>query len=122
MAIFNETSTGGLITGGCAKLVYVDYVIAQFGPGDILWSIPKARRGVYEKVVIKKAKIARTQLTQGQPVVLYVDTFNALWNEDELTDRNTADILVEDYENFYAEVLRGVKCFDETDQIEVKYP
>lgn len=99
MATYEETSNGGAIPGGCAIVKYVDVILTTFGPGDVLYSVHKARKGVMEKIVIKKPRLANLERTQGYPVILYVDTLNGLWNEDELIPFNEAQELAIEYWN-----------------------
>tara|TARA_Y100000034_G_scaffold28650_1_gene34459 strand:+ start:380 stop:718 length:339 start_codon:yes stop_codon:yes gene_type:complete len=85
MATFNETGSGGAIAAGCPVIVFLDNLNTLYAVGDILYYKQKAQfQGVLEKVVIKKQRAIRSITTQGKIEVTYVDTLNALWNEDEL--------------------------------------
>jgi len=102
MAVFNETSAGGALTTGCAIITYVDVHQTLFAARDIVFNIDKAKRGILEKVVIKKVRIINGLLTSGQFEVMYVDTYNALWNEWDLVSHATALALATAY---YGDVL-----------------
>jgi len=97
MAIYDETSSGGAVLGGCASLVYLKTYITAFGVGDIVYSLPKAKRGVLEKVVIKRLKVLSEQRTGGVFQVMYVDTLNALWNEWDLVSHAEAIAIAKAY-------------------------
>lgn len=97
MSVFNEISTGGVSVSGCAWFQHLDQLHTTWGRGDILYNVNKARRGVLEKVVIKKQRIIRNTRTQGAFTVLYIDTYNALWNEWDLVPFADAQLLAVTY-------------------------
>lgn len=99
MAVFNETGVGGVVPAGCGIITYIDVHQTLFATGDILFNIDKAKKGVLEKVVIKKVNIINAKFTGGQFEVMYVDTFNALWNETDLVSHAQAIILATAYYN-----------------------
>lgn len=90
---------GGIRTGGCARIAGAVAYITAFGVGDILYNVRKARKGVFEKVVIKKPRIIKSMRTSGIQVTLYVDTYNALWNESDLVAYDAALQLATIYYN-----------------------
>jgi hypothetical protein len=90
MAVFNEIGAGGSEVAGCAIITYIDVHQTLFAARDIVFNITKAKRGVLEKIVIKKVKIINSKFTYGQFEVMYVDTYNALWNEWDLVSHATA--------------------------------
>jgi len=66
-------------------MVFLNNLNTLYAVGDILYYKQKAQfQGVLERVVIKKQRAIRSIATQGKIEVTYVDTLNALWNEDEL--------------------------------------
>lgn len=97
MAIISETGSSGMITGGCALITYCKTYVTLFGPGDIVYNINKAQRGVLEKVVIKRQRVLNKERTGGVFEVMYIDTFNALWNEWDLVSHSQAIALATDY-------------------------
>lgn len=99
MAVFNETGSGGALMAGCAIITYVDVHQTLFAARDIVFNITKAKRGILEKIVIKKVKIINGTLTSGQFEVMYIDTYNALWNEWDLVSHATALALATAYYN-----------------------
>lgn len=98
MAIFNEIGNGGAVPKGCAEVSVDEYVAALYDTGDVVYNIHKARKGIYERVVIKRQKLVNTTATGGIIVVTYVDTLNGLWNEDDLVLLAEAQDLVAIYE------------------------
>lgn len=97
MATFSETGNGGSTTGGCALITYCKIYVTAFGPGDIVYNVHKAKRGIMEKIVIKKQKIIDRSKTNGLFAVMYIDTFNALWNEWDLVSHSQAITLATSY-------------------------
>ena len=97
MNTFVESPSGGLISNGTATIVYYKSNFVPFGPGDIVYNIHKAKRGVLEKVVIKRIKVINPKHTFGNFEAMYVDTLNGLWNESDLTSHSKAIEYVVDY-------------------------
>ena len=111
MATFNETISGGAAIMGCAVITFFDRLITLFAAGDIVFNIDKARKGVMERIVIKKIKVINASLIGGQTEVMYVDTLNALWNEVDLIDYDDALALATAYyEALLAEAAVLPRC------------
>ena len=111
MPEFNETSLGGITIGGCARPQQKHLETTLFAPGDVAFNAYKARRGTLEKVVVKKAKLLCTRKIAGLQRVLYTDTLNGLWNEDELVDFATAKALAMQYQYDLMDELDGqIRC------------
>lgn len=75
----DHTSTGGFRLGGCSEYGFTANSPAIYSIGDILYSKAKARKGLLRKHCIKKVITGAIYL----PIV-YIDTFNAIFNEEEL--------------------------------------
>lgn len=88
---FSYNSTGGIEIIGCANYNLIHLRHYQHSIGSILFSKSKASKGFYEKVAIKDVKFPQEYIN------LYVDTFNALWNENELVSYETAVDLINAY-------------------------
>ena len=84
------TGGGSLSVGGCSGVTRHRAIPYQYSEGSTLYVLAKAQEGVLEKLVIKRVNLV-------QSVPIYVDTFNWLWNEGELTDEATAIALARDY-------------------------
>jgi len=111
MAIFNETGSSGVKTGGCAIITYIKTYRTAFAAGDIVFNVDKANKGVLEKIIIKKSRIINSAKTGGQFEAMYVDTLNALWNEWDLISHAEAIALVQlYYEDLLAEAAALRKC------------
>ena len=85
---FTYEATGGIEVFGCPAYSMAITYHPIFQIGDILYSKKKAMHGVYEKIAVKKILF---------PAYLYVDTFNALWNQRELVTYEVATALIEQY-------------------------
>jgi hypothetical protein len=97
MAIYDEMASGGAVITGCALLKFYDIIVTQYGTGDILYNLKKAKHGTLEKIVIKYPRLANLKKSQNQITIIYVDTFNGLWNENELIPLSQAVQYAEDY-------------------------
>lgn len=87
---YSYTSSGGLELIGCSAPVTIVFNVAtQFNEGDFVWIKYRARKGILERVNIKKINLIN--LTKYN----YQDTFNRLWLEYEICDLPTAENLVE---------------------------
>ena len=88
---FTYEASGGVEVFGCSgyELIYFRYY--KYRVGSILFSKDKANIGIYEKIAIKDVRFPTPFVN------LYVDTFNGLWNEDELIPYETAQPLVKQY-------------------------
>jgi hypothetical protein len=107
--MFNEATSGGISAGGCAFAGDLHPFITQFGVGDTLYSEPKARKGVLEKVVIKSIKTTLTRRTL-VATTLYTDTFNGLWNEWDLVTYVKATELIELHRLRMEAALSRLRC------------
>ncbi|MCK9458226.1 MAG: hypothetical protein M0R80_01065 [Proteobacteria bacterium] len=100
------TATGKITIKGCALPIKVtEYYTFPFGIGSVLYVIAKARKGVLEKVVIKKVNL--TGFDGKAPVYNYVDTTNRVWFERELTWQSTA---IELATNFIETEIAQYQC------------
>ena len=77
---YEEMGSGGGEACGCAAVVVFYPRVTAFGIGDTLYNAAKARRGVFEKVVVKSIRTILTRRTLAAGKTLYVDTLNGLWN------------------------------------------
>ena len=83
---FTYDAGGAVAIGGCAsfdKYVYVEY---KWPLNSLLFSKDKARKGIMELVAIKRLFVNNNTKTQRQPVKIYQDTYNGLWNEKDLIE------------------------------------
>jgi hypothetical protein len=85
---YNGTSRGeAFACGVSARLVNICY---DYQVGSIVYSCDKAQKGKMEKVVIKSVRVVQNEKTFYKPEILYVDTFNSLWNEYSLCPEEVA--------------------------------
>lgn len=68
--------------GGCAIVTVKKYYTTAFAVGSLVYFVPKAKKGILYPVAIKK--IEAIFQSAALPTMLYTDTLNALYNEDEL--------------------------------------
>ena len=94
MAEYIETPAGGAESGGCSIVDNSYNFTVDYQPGDILYSRQKALgEGKFEKVVIKKLKTVKHNSPHGLVHPIYWDTFNSVWNEDDLVTYTEAKAL-----------------------------
>lgn len=91
---YNETGSGGVITDGLTPPTVLHPVLTMFVPGEAVYSAAKARRGILEKVIIKVVRTVTNKRTKGANRVIYMDTFNGLWNERDLVRPDEAHALI----------------------------
>ncbi len=68
----------------CGNFLLVKTVTYKYKEGSVLYSLQKAQLGILETIVIKRVRLVTSKATFGQIIVLYIDTFNGLWNENML--------------------------------------
>lgn len=95
--IYNEIGSGGAMSGDFVLPIVLRPVLTKFVPGEALYNVAKARRGVLEKVIVKAVRSVTSKKTLGVNRVLYIDTFNGLWNEYDLVRPDEARALVGTY-------------------------
>jgi len=108
-------SSGTIRVAGCASLVLYHFFFAKYSVGDIVYSGPKARKGILEKYCIKEIRF----FTKAEEPVglcrycsfppLYVDTLNAFHNEEDLVSPQVARVLVDNYIEFKKAQLQEFK-------------
>lgn len=88
---------------------YVRSVV--FSVGDQAWLAFKAQKGILESIVIKKIRIFPVLYRGlGPSTVIYIDTFNALYNEDDLLSYQDAFTLATNYLNNLILEAERAKC------------
>jgi hypothetical protein len=103
MADFSYVGSGGVRLLGCAAASAVPALDAKWALGTVLYNCAAARRGCLERVVLKRYRVFENFRTI-RAVVLYVDTNNWWWNEDELCTRDSALAAVAAYDARQAEI------------------
>ena len=88
---YTYNSVGGVELFGCSDYIAKQFRYFNFAIGSIVFSAAKARKGIYEKIAIKEVLFPKPQIN------LYVDTYNGLWNENELVVYSEASQLVNEY-------------------------
>jgi hypothetical protein len=110
--IYTATSSGGSEVSGDAAVTKTHPTptyVGNFVPGDVLYNVAKARKGVLERVVIKSVRAVTNRKTLGVTAVLYEDTFNGLWNEWDLVRREEAIAVILNYQAKLQDSLDALK-------------
>jgi hypothetical protein len=101
---YTYTATGTLHVGNCAICTLYHVFTYAYAVGSIVYSKGKAKKGVFEKIFIKKVRpvskyviFSKNHVPETRFKALYVDSLNGYWNEDELVSFEVASALVDDY-------------------------
>lgn len=109
MAVYQESFNGGIKVSGCMTFKHEKVYRTLYGPGDVVFNIHKAKKGILEKVVIKEQRLSSRMSNLFN--VVYFDTLNSVWNEWDLITHSTAKQLAEQYlEDLLFELDRLNKC------------
>lgn len=86
MADFIYEGSGSIIVNNpcCPKYGFRKNFIYKFKVGDTPYIKYRAQMGKLEKVTIKTVKILGGAFSYDQMKVIYIDTYNFLYNENEL--------------------------------------
>ena len=89
--------TNGVEFSGAASTAYSIYFEYKWGENSIVYVKDKARRGILERVAIKRVVLNSGPKTYDKIIPVYVDTLNSYWNEDDLILEDEARDLISDY-------------------------
>jgi len=118
-ATYKTLGFGSIGVGGCADVSVTYEVSHVYEIGDTVYNRLKALKGVLRKHTIKKI---RTDNTPPMPAPyppgaemcrfcsyppLYIDTYNAYHNEEDLVTLSEAQALIENYELVQAAILEN---------------
>ena len=99
----NYTSVGSIFVGNCASCTYTINLTHLYDVGDIVYSRPKARKGFLRKFCIKELRYDAEAIVDNIAYhyydypPLYIDTFNAYHNEEDLVTLSEAQALIAAY-------------------------
>lgn len=74
----------------CAIITKTTTITYRFEKGSVVYPTAKARKGIMEPISIKDVRLISNNNTFKQVVVMYLDTLNGLWNENELSEEGDA--------------------------------
>jgi hypothetical protein len=97
MPSLSYTGSGIFQLSACSKYWKTINYPHKWSPGDILFSKQKAIMGQFEKIAVKQVRLIINAGTAGKMIFIYVDTFNSLWNEDDLVQEYDALLLAKMY-------------------------
>lgn len=106
MSNFTYMASGSLTLGGCSEFRATRTLYYAFAIGSFVYNKDKAMKGIYEKVVIKKIHFVGTYVDPLKSWLvclncnltpIYTDTFNAVWDEDDLVSYSDATVLINEY-------------------------
>lgn len=119
---FSYEGTGRIRVAGCAGVESTKNYLVMFMPRQRAWIKKKARLGIVESVVIKKVNTLSPESMisdwGSEPEVTYIDMFNRVWLEDELTSEENAVDTVRIYWENIAQSAR--RMFEEGECFPIK--
>ena len=92
--MFTYAGSGTINLYGCGLYRKKINVYYKWAERSILFSKEKARKGRLEEVYIKTVLLNRSY---NQITPIYKDSYNSLWNEEDLVDANEAILLIQEY-------------------------
>jgi hypothetical protein len=87
----NYEAQGGFKIANCSTYSFTKNIITLFYKGDVVYIKSKARRGILEKVSIKKINVVNLYDWN------YQDTQNRIWLEYEICGLNEVNKIIENY-------------------------
>jgi len=106
---YTYDSYGVIAIKGCAALKVIFTWESKFNNGSEAFILYKAKRGVLEKVVIKKIFLTNNS-SLNNAMFGYIDTYNRSWNESELAWFAEAKPIALNYLNNQIELLSQFDC------------
>lgn len=95
--MFNYNGSGKIKLQGCYLAYKSINFETKFKSGDIVYLKYKAKKGILESIAIKDVRILGGNFSFNQIVGIYTDTYNFIYNEDELVYLYEALELKENY-------------------------
>jgi hypothetical protein len=101
--MFTYTASGSLRFAGCTSSAACTFLLVKFKEGSFVYLCEKAQKGILERLAIRRVKCTEIK---GQIIALYFDTFNAVYNEEELCTHSEA---VAKAKEFHLSQISGVQ-------------
>ncbi len=110
---FYYEASGKLITCSHGSYEQSWFIVTLFKPRDVAWIRKKAMIGLLRNVAIKSVKLIPESKYPDN--ILYKDTYNSLWNENDLIDETTAIAMATAYWQFiYDETSAALQALSPT--------
>ena len=93
----NYTGSGIIVIAGCTIINLYVNLIYRFKVGDVCFLKFKAVKGKLEKIVIKEVRVVSNDYIYGAVRFMYIDTFNAIYGEEDLVTEKEAILLAKQY-------------------------
>jgi hypothetical protein len=112
---FFFTGSGTVIMGGCATVSRTECELFRYEIGSVVYICEKAsQKGKLEAICIKSVRVLLGKpspwgcFPPPEPKnVLYTDTYNTIWEQDELcTHREALDLAIEYWEELAEEAAK----------------
>jgi hypothetical protein len=93
----NYTGSGTIVIAGCTVINLYVNLTYKFKVRDVCFLKFKAVKGKLEKIVIKEVRVVSNDYIYGTVRFMYIDTFNAIYGEEDLVTEKEAIILAKQY-------------------------
>lgn len=93
---------------GCANVTVTRLFPSKFLVGEVACVLSKAQMGIIEKIAIKKVKLNLTRYNQ--PVFVYQDTLNSIYNQDDLCRLFEAQREIESYREYVKGLIKQISA------------
>ena len=93
----NYTGSGIIVIAGCTVINLYVNLTYRFKVGDVCFLKFKAVKGKLEKIVIKEVRVVSNDYIYGAVRFMYIDTFNAIYGEEDLVTEKEAIPLAKQY-------------------------
>lgn len=97
MSITHYTGSGTVFLSSCIAINFNRNWLYKWKVGDACFLRFRAIKGKLEKIVIKQVRIVSNDYINGLVKFMYLDTFNALYGEEDLLTEKEAVLLAKQY-------------------------
>lgn len=95
--ICTETGSGTIVISSCTPISLYVNLTYKYKVGDACFLKFRAQKGKLEKIVIKEVKVVANKYTSGMVNFMYIDTFNAIYAEQDLLTEKEAILVAKAY-------------------------
>lgn len=97
MSVTNYTGSGTIFLSSCTPINFRRNWPYRFAIGDTCFLRFRAMKGKLEKIVIKEVRVVSNDYTYGAVKFMYIDTFNAIYGEEDVMTEKEAILLAKQY-------------------------
>lgn len=95
--VCTETGSGTIFISSCTPINLYVNLTYKYKVGDVCFLRFRAQKGKLEKIVIKEVRVVSNKFTSGAVKFMYIDTFNAIYGEEDLVTEKEAILIAKSY-------------------------